>query len=425
MALQITKINEIDWTICKPKFPIGCLSEVTILEPFGLRKPEKFIEFDKNNVKIGIVADIHQNTLVLSDILDNFKALGVDVILAAGDYSYIPEHLGKKDPKNIRFVQFKKAMEHFEKWLVDSKKNDARLALIMGNHEVDPDYFEGGYSSNSYRQIHKYAMEMSRNRSIIMPDDPFLSYDVSNSLHLNISFSSNRRSFRLAHAISDTFVTALYRGLYPNTNVARRALMLEKLEKSIGKVWRKSLDENFEKATNLWAKFQSNDTMRKQEIALLISENIRNAMNFNKLIQVLASSAHEYTDFAGQYLANYRNINTGDYNEEYIWKFYNPLDYESTPFAHDIFRINWALGIGRMYSICGHFHTDLGVFKASEEFGTHVVGVGGLQPKKRIYGEFTAYLLECTDRKDTVYRISADDTLDDDFDYDMSRNEWS
>lgn len=431
MKFKISKIKKINWNKSRPKFP--GIPDLTILEPPEKRKPEKNIHIDKEQIKIGIIADIHQNTLFLSEILKIFQELEVNVVMAGGDYSYIPQYFGKEDPSNIRFYQFRKSMKIFEKWLTDSDRDDTHLALVMGNHECEDKYFKGGYSSSSYRQIREYTEILSQNTSITMPENPFESYDISNSLHLYVRFQEHQRTFRLTHAISDSFVTALYRGLYPeNTNRYREA-QLNELKELIGEVWLNSLEKNFYEAEHLWAKFVSSSILNKGEIASLITNNIINAMTFIKQLEYLSKSRHEYSKSAKDYLRNMQNYKplsgrARDLSKDFLWDFYNPYDYgdQGVDFKADVYRMHRALGMGRMYSICGHFHADLGVFQASEEFGTHVIGVAGSQPHKRISSEMTAYLMECDEKgSDTIYRLSALDNYTNEFDCDLSKNEWA
>jgi hypothetical protein len=65
------------------------------------------------------------------------------------------------------------------------------------------------------------------------------------------------------------------------------------------------------------------------------------------------------------------------------------------------------------------------MFQASPEFGTHMIAVGGLQPRKIIGDSFSAYILECGDDIDRLYRLQAlDDPAVGEFDWDLTHPQW-
>ena len=79
--------------------------------------------------RIGIVADVHQNTVFLKHVLDFFRTGEVEMIFSLGDYSFTRQ----PDTKGIRAQQVGKVMQQLASWL--EEKQSHRAVVLLGNHK--------------------------------------------------------------------------------------------------------------------------------------------------------------------------------------------------------------------------------------------------------------------------------------------------
>ncbi|MBI4484866.1 MAG: metallophosphoesterase [Acidobacteria bacterium] len=305
---------------------------------------------------IGLVNDVHQNTLLLKKALDIFERLGVNVIFALGDYSYCQKRVDPRDPINddiARYMQFKTVMDMLVEYL-DSRPST--MVLLMGNHETDPTYYEGGLASQSHTLIRHLAdTVLRRHARVILHPDPFASFDLGNAILARVG----GKGFLLAHAISETFVNALYRGLRADTESTR-------LVSEIGRERYEVLADSgrFERAASLWKRFVSCiDQNRRDELIDQITENISDA-----LVGVSFPSRGKPR------MGNWDGL-------------------ESLGLLSETLRYSFD------YLICGHFHADIGLIPvmyspAMGHYWNFVVGgAAGFQPQKVISKEHTTYVI--------------------------------
>ena len=366
--------------------------------------------------KIGIVSDVHQNTVMFKSVLEKFREEHVSAIFCLGDYSYTE----KPDDSGKRAKQVDMFMSLLVDWLNENTEREA--VVLLGNHEIESHYYA---SDAELTKVKKIISKWSNCKRMYLTSDPFSSYEVDNCFDVTAYFGNNRRTFRLSHAISKEFVIASYMGLDSHDIDTAR----DRIVSYLGQSWLHYQSLQASIIRKQWNQFLKAPlgSKERQELIDSISANIRDKMNTSRIIENLIECGGDIGSCAGEYQRLLDNVNEGKkYHTETFNAFWGPPLYIEAPgmsvnFALDLRRLYSSLGIGKMYSISGHFHADLGMFRASPEFGTYIIGVGGFQPRKLIASAFSAYILACGSREDILYRLSFPDDLSiDESEWDLS-----
>ncbi len=384
-----------------------------------------FIVGSQTPCRIGILSDIHQNTIFLRGALASFETEGVTVIFCLGDYCYTK----RPDQSGIRARQVRKVMDLLHEWLARSENR--LLFVLLGNHEMEYWYFGNEESRAAVRSEVQRWQGIKR---MYFQTEPFRSYEVDNAVNVSLVYGGNedetnhRRSFRLAHAITTEFVEALYMGL----DDAKAKERFHRIETNLGRVWFKHQHQAAPDIRARWNRFldSQSGTPKFTEAVAAIHKHLRTEMQTDAVISSLARGESDYASSARGYNFMLKRHKQNIARDALI-NFWGPnlhlleADFTSVDFAIDIRRLYSSLGIGPMYSLCGHFHADLGMFKASREFGTRMIAVGGSQPRKIIGNAFSAYILECGEDEDVLYRLTApDDYSIAEFEWDLTFPEW-
>jgi Calcineurin-like phosphoesterase len=244
--------------------------------------------------RIGIVADIHQNSLFLTEVLKRFEQEGVTAIFALGDYCFTRH----KDTTGIRARQVGKVMELLKDWL----KRENRLAFVLtGNHEMEEWYFGNDASRLALHQ------EFERYRSVprlYLQDQPFRSFDIDNAWDIVIGFGpeegeGHRRSFRLSHAVTTDFVTALYQGL-DKARIDERADIIKTF---LGGAWLQHQNAVAPAVSERWNRFLNSryGTAEFKGAVTEIYEHLRREMRTDSFISALSTEGGPYRSGARAY----------------------------------------------------------------------------------------------------------------------------
>jgi hypothetical protein len=395
--------------------------------PDGTAPKNDYFGFDvgiRAPCRIGILSDIHQNTVFLRSALASFETEGVNVLFCLGDYCYTK----KPDVSCIRARQVRKVLELLHGWLAKSKKR--LVFVLLGNHEMEGWYFG---NEESRVAVQKEVQRWQGVQRMYFQSEPFKSYEVDNAVNVNLAYGGGhrRRSFRLAHAITTEFVEALYMGL-DETKAKER---FNKIETHLGRLWFKHQHKVSEDIRARWNRFlaSKSGTAEFQATVGETHQHLRTEMQTGAVMKSLAAVA-DGGDLASSAKGYQRMLDLFQESEtvrDMLVTFWLPSlnlvegGLTSLDFAIDIRRLYSSLGVGPMYSLCGHFHADLGMFEASREFGTRMIAVGGSQPRKIIGNAFSAYILECGKETDTLYRFAfPDDRSVAEFGWDLSFPEW-
>jgi hypothetical protein len=243
-----------------------------------------------------------------------------------------------------------------------------------------------------------------------MPENPFRSYESSNAIDVTLYFGENsRRSFRLAHAITGEFVESLYKGL-DDEEIKRKADKKEKIVSELGGLWLNSHASRTPLRKARWQEFLTakSATVERNAIISAIYDELRTGLCSTGVLKQIATCGGEIAGDVAYYLHHVEDL-------DFISTFWHPRNTEcphgitSVAFQRDIRLLYQALGFGRMYSLCGHFHADLGMFEASPDMGTFGIAVGGMQPGKLIGSEISAYILKCSHERDELWRLAKPD----------------
>jgi len=363
----------------------------------------------RDKYSIGIVADVHQNTAVLDAVLQQFAERDVLGLFCLGDYCFTssPDATGK------RASQVRKVLELVRGWLDSNEERQA--VILLGNHEVESHYYE---SEDVHDLVMQVILEESKHPRIYMPSDPFRSFEMDNAVDVTVFFGNSLRSFRLSHAITKEFVTSMYLGLDEEHVERSKARIIS----SLGLSWLKLQARNYPTVRANWEEFIRSplESDKRRKCAWDICSHIQTELQAPEIVKKLATIDDKLSRHANGYIWMVKRCMQGvvaDYDLEAFASFWGPptlmeAEFTGLEFARDIRKLYSALGYGSMYSVCGHFHADLGVFQACPEFGTFIIGVGGFQPGKLIGSHFTAYVIECTADEDIVIRLTCPDPGD-------------
>ncbi len=308
---------------------------------------------------IGLLNDIHQNTLLLGKMLEAYRRIGVNVILSLGDYSFYhdpsrPGQPPQADPGIERYRQFKTVMDMLVDY-IDSRP--CRLVVLMGNHEVVPDYYAAGEESESRKLIEHFTNTVLKaHPAIVLHPQPFASFELDNAILVRIG----HKSFLAAHAISEMFVNAVYRGIRTE---AERELLAAQIGRERCEALRAA--GRFERAALLWNKFLGAQHKSEKEAAIdEITENVAEA-----LMGVAVPDR-----WGGLRTLNWEGLDT-------------------LGVLSDIYRYRFD------YLIVGHFHADVGLNPVvySPRMGYYwnfvVGGAAGFQPQKVLSRDHTSYIV--------------------------------
>jgi predicted phosphodiesterase len=408
---------------------------VDLVDPIVIDQYENstlHIAYEGNSfpLKVGIISDTHQNTLFVEKILDEFSEFKVSILFLLGDYCYTRQ----PDAHCIRSIQVKKTFELVERWLAQDKFRSA--VVLAGNHEMQDWYFENIESKNAVRKV---FCEWSEHDRMHFSKQPLRSFEMENSVDVILYPGYNRAgiSFRLSHAITSEYVEAAYKGLSLSESLDR----VERVESTLGKVW---LEYQLKESPNVaarWQRFLSAKRHSDEFLMLSRAININIARNLDcqNVLDDICISAIPSSKDAQSYRDLIERVELGEPSAiDEFRVFWGPLTRidvlksTSPDFAYQMRHLYSSLGIGMDYSLCGHFHADLGMKQSSIEFDTYIIGVGGAQPQKLIGTNFSAYVLEIgdspdkeTDIVDTLYRYSMlDDIKVPEFDWDLTKKNW-
>ncbi len=374
--------------------------------------------------RVGIVCDVHQNSLVLASLLERFAEESVTLLFCLGDYSYTRD----PDTKGVRAKQLEKALKLIHQWVLGDPVREA--VVLFGNHEIEDWYFGNGPDGRASKEAVRSVVErwtgVERMR---FTRDPLSSYEIDNAFDITLYYGRSRRSFRLSHAVTKEFVVALYMGI----DASRLEKSRDRIASTFGKSWLEVQSVAYDSVRSRWDRFLATTprTKERSDVVEEICAYLRSQMTTSSFLESIPKAAGDVYSNARGYLFMLREVLRGCEHSLLAFRlFWGPplrveTEFTDLEFAYDLRRLYSALGIGRMYSLCGHFHADLGLFKVSQEFGTHMIAVGGLQPRKIIGDSFTAYILECGDETDKLYRLeTADDQSLGEFDWDLTYPDW-
>ena len=312
------------------------------------------------------------------------------------------------------------ALKLIAEWLEEEPTRQA--VVLLGNHEIEDWYFA---SARERSKVKAVVSSYRKNPRMYFPRHPFRSYELDNAVKVVAFFGDFLRTFRLAHAVTKEFVTSLYMGLDAGQLNAAKAQILT----TLGGTWLELQEIEFNMVRQRWNDFlyTSHGSSERQQIIRLIYDHLRSEMSVDRILLKLRNSDHPIRKDAAGYLLQQSLVEEGNKigleAAAAFWGAINIMEAEFTglQFAVDLRRLYSSLGVGPMYSLCGHFHADLGMFECSRDFGTQMIAVGGFQPRKLIGTEFAAYILSCNEREDILYRLSApDDASVDESEWDLS-----
>lgn len=407
-----------------PQYPRNLDSQLGLVDSTPVNLATIGLSDDATKCRIGIVGDVHQNSVVLEALLDHFAEESVSILFCLGDYSYTRE----PDRKGIRALQLNKSLELIHRWIMGD--NERQAFVLMGNHEIEEWYYGSDSDGRaSQAEIVNVVSRWKNAGRMRFTQSPLSSYEIENAFDITIYYGGNRRSFRLAHAVTKEFVSALYLGIEATGLVEAR----ERIVSDFGQTWLETQLPISDIVRDRWNRFLSSDwgTAERFGVVQEICAHLRSQLTAESFLRSIPSTAGNVYGNARAYLALLTGVHSGrEIDLDEFRLFWGPprfIETETTSlnFAYDLRRFYSALGLGRMYSICGHFHADLGMFHASPEFGTHMIAVGGLQPRKIIGDSFSAYILECGGEMDRLYRLQVlDDPAVGEFDWDLTHPQW-
>ena len=341
---------------------------------------------------IGIISDVHQNTAFLEEVLEEYRAANVHIVFALGDYSYTE----KPDEDLTRARQFERAVQALADWLSESEKRF--LVFLLGNHELEEWYYKDFRTNLSRRYIWARTAQLRRHPQIVMPPNPFASYECSNAIDLTLYFGERRRSFRLVHAVSGEFVESLYRGL-SEAELEKQSAKRGKIVSEIGESWLQTQLALAAERRARWNAFLASkpEAPERQRLVADIHRELRAGLSSHNMLKQIAQSKGIHAGDAAYYLSVIDDL---DFTNAFWLPPMSdcPHGITSVAFRKDLCLLYQALGIGRMYSLCGHFHADIGMFDAAPDLGTYGIAVGGMQPGKLIGDNMSAYILSCSSK---------------------------
>jgi len=363
--------------------------------------------------RIGVVSDIHHNTLTFLKVLNIFERMGVNVLFLLGDYAYIQASLRGEDPSDLRFRQFKKVMELSRDYQL---KHSAQVVCIMGNHEIESWYF--GPASTSQTKMLEMLPTL-RGWSFQIPPDPFSGFELFNGCHVVIDVNvakqdeglDSRRSFLLAHAISSPLVNAMYQGFPDDQDRAHQ--MRKSIDVALGGLWADYIDDAARPAKLLWQEFLKG---RAPHITNAIKENITGALSFDRLADTFIQKRRP----GSEWIDWFRNLNDRQlallvqnfvfFDDPMAFTFHERLELPKTA-DYDTAMMSlpltlFSIGAGTDYTFSGHFHADLGIYNIAERFGAVGIAGAGFQINKTITNELSCYIVEVDTDRDKIYRLS-------------------
>lgn len=360
----------------------------------------------RKSYAIGIVADIHQNSLMFQKVLEHFAELDVLALFCLGDYSYTRQ----PDAGSKRAAQTGRVFTLIRSWLDENP--DRQAVVLLGNHEIDPRYYASSVSHECVRQV---VAKHAAHPRLFMPADPFLSYESDNAVDVLVVSAAGYRTFRLCHAVTKEFVTALYLGLDDKAIKDGASRIIT----TLGNAWLALQVPRREEVQLRWNAFLKHPrgSEDRAEAALVICEHIREELTADSFLTRLSNSCDNFSRIAASYQFMIdmcsRHVVPENLRENFgnFWNVpnYVEADWTGLEFARDLRKLYASLGYGKMYSVCGHFHADLGAFGACREFGTCMICPAGFQLGKIIGKRMSAYMIECSFGEDAITRVFCED----------------
>jgi calcineurin-like phosphoesterase family protein len=400
--------------------PVSALSSFRYksLQRSRRRPPLQDLVFSTDGpARIGVVSDVHHNTLTFLDALQMFGDMGVNVLFLLGDYSFVPSRLNGADPGDLRFRQFSKVMQMARDYQL---AHSAEVVCIMGNHEIESWYFAEGSCS---QQLMADMIPTLRSWGFRLPQMPFAGFELAQAVQVTIDANflevpndlDTRRTFLLSHAISSPLVNALYQGFPIDAMSARK--MRDEIDATLGSLWSSYIDDASVVARDLWADFCSGSA----QVAADIRDNIASGLSFDRLAAAFVAKGAEGSDWVDWLLKLDDSVLTSvishfvQFDDPYSAFFEKDANIPKSDSDAEMFSLMktlTAVGIGCDYTLSGHFHADLGAYGISERLGALGVAGAGFQIGKTITDQLCCYVIEVDSRQDTIYRLSTPAHLD-------------